>query len=286
MSTGFPLVLQRLFERTGYAPRGSATNKSAICPAHEDRHPSLSVGVKPDGVVVLNCHGGPKCPAEEVMAALDLPMSALWPEEQRNKPRQDKADLWMPCGHDKVAEYLYRDVDGPVLFGVARCRLKGNGCQGFRQWRPDPTKRSGRRWSLYGDDGELAVRLVPYRLPQVVAAVREERVIWIVEGERDVEALAARALITATCNPMGAGKWREEFAQYFHGADLTIVADRDKPGRAHAEAVVANLMPVARSIVVVQSAHGKDARDHLEAGGSTGDFLTVWEPKPIRGILG
>ncbi|MEU6785920.1 hypothetical protein ABZ912_42595 [Nonomuraea angiospora] len=252
-----------------------------MCPAHDDRNPSLSVGVGRDGVVMLTCHGGPKCPTEDVMAALGLPMTALWPaSQQRTRDRASGGrDTWMPCGHDKVAEYLYRDEQGTVLYGVARCGRKGDGCQGFRQWRPDPSKRSGRRWSLH-EDGELAVRLVPYRLPDILAAVHNERVVMICEGEKDVEALRARPGITATCNPMGAGKWRPDFAQYFHGADVSIVADRDDAGRSHAEQVVASLMPVARSIYVVQALHGKDAADHLAAGGHTGNFINVWEPKP------
>lgn len=281
MSTPFARVLQRLYEVTGHAPRGSVTQKNAMCPAHDDRHPSLSVGVGSDSVVKLKCHGGPKCSTEAVVSALDLPMSALWPADIQSqaKPRNN-GDLWMPCGHDKAAEYLYRDRGGNIAYGVTRCRLKGNGCQGFRQWRPEPSRRSGRRWSLYGDDGNLAVKLVPYRLPEVLAAIREERVVMICEGEKDVEALRARPYITATCNPMGAGKWRPEFAEYFHGADVSIVADRDEPGRKHATEVVSHLMPVARSIYVIQATHGKDAADHLAAGGTTGDFTTVWEPKP------
>lgn len=291
VTTPFSLVLQTLYDKTGYAPRGSATNKNARCPAHDDRAPSLSVGVKPDGVVVLNCHGGPKCPTEDVMAALELPMAALWPAELQKKDQPSQRadnDRWMPCGHDKVAEYLYRDEQGTVLYGVARCSRKGDGCAGFRQWRPDSSKRSGRRWSLYGDDGQIAVRLVPYHLPEVVRAVREERVVMIVEGEKDAEALRARPLITATCCPMGAGKWRPEFAQYFHGADVSIVADRDEPGRRHAISIVENLVPVARSVYVYQSAHGKDAADHLAAGGTTGDFIEVWAAKPftLEGMRG
>jgi hypothetical protein len=273
-------MLRRLYEVTGHVPRGYGANRSARCPAHDDRNPSLSVGVGRDGVVVIRCHGGPQCPIEDIMAALDLPMSALWPADQqrRNSPHDDR---WMPCGHDKVAEYLYRDESDTVLYGVARCALKGRGCQGFRQWRPDSTARSGRRWSLYAD-GDLAVRLVPYRLPEVLAAKRDERVVMICEGEKDVEALRARPGIVATCNPMGAGKWRPDFAQFFHGTDVSIVADRDEPGRRHAEAVVANLMPVARSIYVVQARHGKDAADHIAAGGHIGDFITAWEPKPYE----
>ncbi|MFG1943332.1 toprim domain-containing protein [Nonomuraea sp. NPDC048826] len=289
MSTPYTRILQALYATTGYAPRGTATQKSARCPAHDDRHPSLSVGVTSTGVVLITCHGGPRCPAEDVMRALGLPLSALWPDTTRTPPpRQHRPDRWMPCGHDRVADYLYQDERGTVLYGVARCDRKGNGCQGFRQWRPDPAQRSGRRWSLYGADGTMAVRLVPYRLPEVITAVRESRAVMITEGEKDAEALRARPGITATCNAMGAGKWQPDFARYFHGADVSIVADRDQAGRDHAQAIVATLMPVARSIHVLQARHGKDVCDHFAAGGTLGDFLQVWAPKPstLQGISG
>ncbi|MEV0163409.1 hypothetical protein [Nonomuraea fuscirosea] len=282
MTVPFALILQALYDKTGYAPRGSATQKSARCPAHDDRHPSLSIGVTPDGVVMLTCHGGARCSVQDVMAALDLPMTALWPANERKTRRlKPTADRWMPCGHDRVADYRYTDEHGHLLYGVSRCNRKGNGCQGFRQWRPDSSARSGHRWSLHGPDGSLAVRLVPYRLPEVITAVREQHVIMIPEGEKDVETLRARPGITATCNAMGAGKWRPDFARYFHGADVSIIADRNQAGRRHAEAVVANLLPVARSIYVVQARHGVDAHDHLTSGGTTGDFLPVWAPKPF-----
>lgn len=288
MSTPIATVLQAVYDKTGHAPRGRGSQWSAKCPAHEDRNPSLSIGVSPDGVVKVWCHGGPKCPAQDVMAALELPMSALWPAELQKKQQPKGPDTWMPCGDTKVAEYLYRDEQGTVLYGVARCSRKGDGCQGFRQWRPNPAARSGRRWSLYDDHGNMAVHLVPYRLPEVLAAVREERVVMIVEGEKDVENLRALPGITATCNAMGAGKWQPDFAKYFGGADVSIVADRDEAGRRHAEAVVENLTPAARSIYVYQSAHGKDASDHLNAGGTTADFVEVWAPKPFmyEGING
>ena len=77
MTTPFTLILQALYDTTGYAPRGSATQKSAVCPAHDDRHPSLSVDVTGDGVVMITCHGGPRCSTENVMRALGLPMSVL-----------------------------------------------------------------------------------------------------------------------------------------------------------------------------------------------------------------
>lgn len=51
----------------------------ARCPAHADGRPSLSVKETGEGVVLLKCWAG--CSAAEVMAAVGLDMSALFPEK-------------------------------------------------------------------------------------------------------------------------------------------------------------------------------------------------------------
>ncbi|GGO81403.1 hypothetical protein [Nonomuraea cavernae] len=45
---------------------------------------------------------------------------------------------------------------------------------------------------------------------------------------------------------------------------------------------------MARSIYVLQAGYGKDASDHLAAGGTIGNFIEVWAPKPytLQGIGG
>ena len=111
------------------------------------------------------------------------------------------------------------------------------------------------------------VRQVPYHLPELIEAIALERRVFIVEGEKDVLTLE-RLGITATCNAMGAGKWRPQLNQYFRDADVVIIADHDPPsvnkktgeklfhpdGRArfagfdHAMDVAAQLKPVAANV--------------------------------------
>jgi DNA primase len=50
----------------------------ACCPAHQDGSPSLSVSDCPDGRVLVHCFAG--CPASDVMEAVGLSMSDLFPE--------------------------------------------------------------------------------------------------------------------------------------------------------------------------------------------------------------
>lgn len=279
-------VLQRLYEHTGYFPRGAGPDKVARCPnprhgqGRGDRNPSMSVRLE-SGKVLIHCHVCGDGALPEILGALGLTSADLFAEPLPESGNA-RSDTWMPCGHTKVAEYPYRDEEGVLLYAVARCDRKGDGCQGFRQWRPDPTAKTGRRWKLKDADGNLVVRLVPFRLPELVAAVAAERVVWIVEGEKDALAVVARPGCVATCGAGGAGKgWQPGYTPYFQGADVVIVADRDETGREYAEQIVEALMPVARSIEVIQARHGKDSSDHFAAGGTSGDFVSVWMPLPF-----
>lgn len=175
-----------------------------------------------------------------------------------------------PIGEAKSARiaavYDYTDENGRLLFQVVRKEPKA-----FLQRRPD------------GQWGRGDARLVPYRLQEVIGGVAAGYRIWICEGEKDVEAMRAAGCV-ATCNAGGAGKWLPDFARFLAGADVTIVEDRDEPGRNHARQVFASIRKVARSVSVVQAAVGKDAADHLAAGKSTADFVPVYPVDSLRDV--
>ncbi|MEU8220901.1 hypothetical protein AB0C47_34735 [Micromonospora taraxaci] len=266
------LVLPKL-ERIKKLPSGYM----ARCPAHDDGTASLSITSGREHPVVLHCHAG--CDRDNVLAGLGLTWGDLSTPRQRDTPLD--GGKWMPCGHNKVASYRYHNADGNLVFGVARCDRKGNGCQGFRQWRPDATSRSGRKWSLTMPDGTKVGEGLPYRLPEVLAELRHEMAsnVYIVEGEKDVDRLWTLGQ-PATCNAGGAGKWTDAHAAWLTGADVLIVADRDEPGWRHAEQVTNTLMGVARSVEIVRAGKGKDLSDHLDHGLKLRHLVTVAEPKP------
>jgi 5S rRNA maturation endonuclease (ribonuclease M5)/archaellum biogenesis ATPase FlaH len=215
------------------------------CAAHEDRTPSLHVSEGNDGRLLLHCQTG-NCTIEEVLAADGL----------------TTADLFEANGHREIVEtYTYIDEHGAPLFEVVRFDPKD-----FRQRRPDGS------WGVKG------VRRVLYRLPKVLEAVKAGQRVWIVEGERDVHAMEKAGQV-ATCNPGGAGKWRDEYSELLAGAHVVIVADDDGPGEKHALAVKASIEQHARKVTVVKAAKGKDARDHLAAGLELRDFVP-WTSTP------
>lgn len=273
---------------------GGGFKASCPCPGHGrgrgDRTPSLEIRPGRDQPVVFHCHAG--CDQDAVKEAL-VSAGVDWALCSGQRATVD-SDEWMPCGwdsasktydqaHRKTAEYLYRDADGAVVFGVARCALKSAGC-GFRQWRPDPTTRSGRRWSRSLPDGSKVGEGLPYRLPELLDANARERTVWIVEGEKDADRLWSIGY-AATCNAGGAGKWTLDHARYLAGADVIVVADRDDPGWDHAEQVCNTLMAVGvRSLEVRRARTGKDVSDHLDAGLDTMDMVTIAVPVTDPGI--
>lgn len=239
--------------------RKTANGFDVCCPVHGDTKPSLSIAPGTTQPVVMDCKAG--CATEDIVAALGLSWAELC------KPREGEPagrGEWTPHG-EAVAVYDYADETGKLLFQVLRTADKQ-----FPQRVPDATRKSGWRWTL-GD-----VRRVLYRLAKVIEAVKDGEIIYVCEGEKDVHALE-RAGVTATCSPGGAGKWRPEYAEFLRDTIVTVVADADKPGRAHARQVAASLEGIAAAVEIVEAAAGKDAADHLAAGKSLAEFVVTKE---------
>jgi 5S rRNA maturation endonuclease (ribonuclease M5) len=254
MSAALNKVKARLEESSGCDLRRSGAGWSGRCPAHEDGKASLSVGVNKSGDVVLCCHAG--CATKAVLEALGLDWGDLF-EDGDSK-------YWTPGG-PASAVYAYADEQGALLYEVCRTADKQ-----FRVRRPDPTATRGYAWNLDG------TRRVLYLLPNVRDAIKSGQTIYIAEGEKDADALV-KAGAVATCNPFGAGKWRDEYTDSLRGADaVVVVADRDDAGRRHARQVERSLrLAGTTKVSLVEAVHGKDASDHLKAGGSLADFVAL-----------
>jgi hypothetical protein len=208
-------------------------------------------------------------------------------------------------GWREVEAYQYRNRDGSLLFEVVR-RERGSGPtreKDFRQRQPDG--KGGWIWNIKG------VSPVLYRLPLLLTRTAET--IFVCEGEKDVHSLEALGLL-ATCNPMGAGKWRPEYSETIRGRSVVILPDNDPPvdehgkphykGQKHAGSVAADLLCVGCEVRIVEVPKAKDVSDWLGTGGTleelqrlaceqkalTGEALTAWrarlgpadEPKPAR----
>src|SRR3990167_8415602 len=153
-----PAILSRL---KGVRPTGNGW--TALCPAHEDQHNSLSVGVGTDGRILLNCHAQ-KCPYDAIARACGTTVDELMGAPQTSATNGRKAPTI-------VATYDYRDEGRAVLFQVCRLDPKD-----FRQRRPSTT---GSGWTC----GTTGVRRVIYRLDELAEV---KRVWWCYAPDTDV----------------------------------------------------------------------------------------------------
>ena len=106
-----------------------------------------------------------------------------------------------------VATYDYTDESGNLLYQTCRYQPKD-----FRQRRPDG--KGGWINNLQG------VRRVLYRLPEVLKA----QTVCVAEGEKDCDNLEKLGFV-ATTNPLGAGKWRDEYSETLRGKDVVVFGD-------------------------------------------------------------
>ena len=228
----------------------------ALCPAHEDRNPSLRISEGDGGVTLLKCFAG--CDAEAVVAAMGLTMADLFAERRNGN------------GNGRVIEatYDYWDEDRNLQFQVIRYNPKD-----FRQRRP----HGAGKW-IYNLEG---VRRVLYRLPELLAA-DPALPVFLVEGEKDVDRLVAGGLV-ATCSPMGAGKWRQEYANSLVGRHVVIIPDNDQQGRSHAQAEAKSLAGVASSVKMLTLSglpDKGDVSDWLDAGHTIEELKALAESAP------
>ena len=142
-----------------------------------------------------------------------------------------------------VATYDYTDESGALVDQVVRYDPKD-----FRQRKPDGDGDGG--WVWNGKD----VRLVLYRLPELLSRATET--VFVCEGEKDVHTLEAFSLL-ATCNAMGAGKWRPEYSETLRGRDVVNLIDNDEPGRKHVASVATALLLVASEVRIVEVPNAK-----------------------------
>jgi putative DNA primase/helicase len=133
---------------------------------------------------------------------------------------------------------------------------------------------------------------IMYRIDDVRRAISEDRVIAIVEGEKDADTLW-HVGIPATCNAHGASepgkkpKWLRAHSAYLAGADLVVLNDNDPAGYEHTEAICKQSAGVAKRIRRLDLAlhwpeipKGGDVSDWLDQGHTREELDALIEAAP------
>jgi DNA primase len=221
----------------------------ALCPAHDDRNPSLAL--RDDGGKVLaKCHAG--CAQDAVIEALKE--RGLW-ESERGQSFEDRI----------VCAYSYTDENASLLYEVVRFRDP-------KEFRPRYLDGHGNWiWRKHP-------RQVLYRLAEVL----ESPIIFLVEGEKDCETLRSHGFV-ATCEAGGANApWLPSFTQSLAGREVILVPDADTPGRQRALRIARALLGHAARIIVFEPAGAKDMSDWFDLGHSELELIAHIDDKLVN----
>lgn len=185
-----------------------------------------------------------------------------------------------------IDRYPYLDTTGKQIFVVERKErsIDGHKEKRFVQYR---LGENGKKiWKLDG------LQRIPYRLKELLAAIEGDEIIIVVEGEKDVDALCELGFAAATNSGGAAWTWTPDFAEYFRGASVVIVADNDEPGRKAARERAQALLGIAREVRIIENLPGVgdkgDCSDLIAEGWHREQFeallrsAALVEPAPVE----
>lgn len=262
--------IEGVLEERGITLKGSGSQRTCRCPFHEDGSPSFSVNVDKQ---VWKCFVG--CGEGSVVDLL-AKFSGTSPEAflkdyarthtvngkefkrtNSEHPKDEDPDVLTMT---PAAIYSYQNAIGEEVYQVCRYALPG----GKKTFRQRHTQHGRFIWNMEG------VLRVPYRLPEIYF----EETVWIVEGEKDADNLAAIGF-QATCNVSGAGKWLDSYSEFLVDKNIVICGDNDEPGKKHVKEVFDSVSKRAKTVkLVAVPAPSKDVSDYI-ATFSTPDEAAV-----------
>lgn len=254
MATAIPID-QVLGKLSAVRPHGDQW--MAQCPAHDDRTSSLSVGIGRDGKILLKCFAG--CPFDAILEKLSIRQSACFATHA--------TQTTLPA---LAATYDYRDLDGLLRYQVCRFQPKD-----FRQRRPDGT--GAWIWNMQG------VERLPYQLDKL----KTHETVYVVEGEKDADALWARGLpATTNSGGAGAGKWKPSDSEWLKAAGVkrvVLLPDNDGPGRKHMDEVAKSVKAAGLAVMLLtfpELPPKGDISDWFSAGHTTAQLQELVTAKP------
>lgn len=268
--------LRGVLDSMGLGPKRSGGQWLARCPCHDDRTPSLSIRVLPDGKVLAHCFAG--CRFRDIMSALSIRSSigrsdrrvvdrklprrsveAAWRQIESNPAARlvsvSERELGIPPGglagigavwspdHDAIAAPMF-DRPGGTVMGV---RLR-NGSRG--------------KWSIPGSHNALFVG--PDR----------NGALFVPEGMTDSAALAGLGY-SVVGRPAARSGITDVVAitTGMNGRRIIVVGDRDSAGTSGAQETASALRSAGRNVSTLIPPIGtKDVRDWI-AGGADRDEI-------------
>jgi hypothetical protein len=209
----------------------------ALCPAHEDREPSLSVGEGDDGRALIKCFAG--CEPQHITDALGLQMSDLFEHRNGNPvPRRRTSSPPSPCTLRAYAGAKALPEEFLRRLGLSDITYSGSPAVRIPYFDPD------------GEETAVRLRLALEKHPErdgcfrwrkgskptlyglcYLPRIKDSGYVVLVEGESDCHSLWHHGI--AALGIPGAATWKEEWTGHLEGVEkIYAVIEPDQGGIA------------------------------------------------------
>jgi len=126
---------------------------------------------------------------------------------------------------------------------------------------------------------------VPLYLPEILRAIKQEQLIFVVEGEPKADVLRAWGL-AATAFANGANGYQSEMSKWFTDAGVIILPDADDPGREFAQKIATDIAALPnKGIKVIDlpgaKFEGYDIVDWQKDGGDLKQLAALVKNSPF-----
>ena len=233
----------------------------ARCPAHNDKQASLAIA-KGKKCTLFYCHAG--CTLSDILTAAGLEKKDTFYD---SKPLKTNWQAYVESREKRKIEAVYNYVSFNGNYAFTKIRLEGKKLlygilkdDRFSYGLPRNTPRKSLK-AIYGSVKALN------------KAVTEGEIIFIPEGEKDVDTLVKHGYTAFTYG--GCGDWQVAFADLVKNANVIILADNDRPGTTVANAILEDIQPVAKSakiVIPMPDVPKADITDYFNAGHSKAEF--------------
>lgn len=219
----------------------------ALCPVHDDKHPSLSIGLSTtDNRILLHCYAG--CKTADILSSVGL----------------EPKDLYVNTkGLDimKKTKYTYYNANGSVAYFKIRTDYD-NGKKKFFFQKPN------------GEPNAKGIQHVLYNLPAVLNAEK----VYFVEGEKCADAVIQQGAVATTLDAGAQSHWHPYYNEYLNDKEVIVIPDNDAPGMEYAKKIAQNI-PTAKIVKLPDLPKKGDIVDWLAMGHTLQeiDALPVFE---------
>ena len=214
---------------------GWTENVKCPLPDHNDKNPSFGLNYAESSYKCFSCgENGNMVTFAMKMHKMSYPAANAYVTKKTGieMPNTYKKQLRDADGNkidefeeiEYVAEYQYRDEKDKLVYTVKRGAKQADGSKEFKVF------------SLTGEGLDSGTKVYPYRLPQIMKATKED-IIYIVEGEKDVDNLMALGYYATTIPKRGGGVKAALDLCWTRDKNFCIIPDNDKAGAKYAESV-------------------------------------------------